>query len=112
MFFLIPNVRTAAGRNPVKRTMTDLRTPDDGMIQNNLGYILMRAGRPTEAIEPLEMAVKREPRAARVRTNLANAYQQAGQPDRALAQVIMLRFFDVEAANRLEGELAKTATQK
>jgi predicted Zn-dependent protease len=52
----------------------------------NLGFALMRADRPGEAISVLSSAASHDPKAVDVRTNLATVYLEAGFNDEAAEQ--------------------------
>jgi hypothetical protein len=55
----------------------------DPAVLTALGLVLMRKGAPSEAARLFEEAVRQEPQRAVYHLNLANAWQQAGEPDRA-----------------------------
>jgi predicted Zn-dependent protease len=57
-------------------------TPLDHDINSFLGELLVRAGRPAEAIEPLESALAARPDEVSRQVHLAGAYFKAGQPDK------------------------------
>jgi tetratricopeptide (TPR) repeat protein len=55
----------------------------DPAVLTALGLVLMRKAEPAEAARLFEQAVRLEPQRAVYHLNLANAWQQAGEPDRA-----------------------------
>lgn len=59
------------------------RFPDDAGAQERLGNLLLAAGRPADAVGPLETAVRKSPTAAN-RLALAEAYLKTQQPDKGI----------------------------
>ena len=60
--------------------------PDDGNIQDSLGWVYYQWGRYEDAVEWLEQAVERMPDSAVVIDHLADAYRAAGLTEQALEQ--------------------------
>lgn len=58
--------------------------PNNPRAHYNLGYALVEAGRPQEAIAPLKRALELAPGYADVHTTLGNALSQLGRSDEAL----------------------------
>ncbi len=57
--------------------------PDDAGAQERLGNLLLAAGRPADAVAPLEIAVRKSPTPAN-RLALAEAYLKTQQPDKGI----------------------------
>jgi len=60
--------------------------PDFASAYNNLGYSYLMQDRPEEAIAPLQKAVALQGRNIRFHNNLALAYEQTGQIEKAAAE--------------------------
>lgn len=60
--------------------------PPDAVILTKLGLTLLRSGAASDAIEPLEYAVRLEPNRGGSHVNLASAYKEAGLDDKAIAE--------------------------
>jgi len=61
--------------------------PEDAVIVTNLGVVLLRQGKASDAVEFFEFAVQMEPAQAGYHVNLAAAYRAAGSVDRAISQL-------------------------
>lgn len=57
--------------------------PDDFDTEYDLGTVLLKLNRPSEAIAPLRAATRLRPTSGRAWTNLHAAYEMAGQPQAA-----------------------------
>jgi protein O-mannosyl-transferase len=62
------------------------RNPDAWMADDNLGILLGRSGRLSEAIEHFRRALHSNPDAAEVHNNLGIALAETGRPDEAAAE--------------------------
>lgn len=61
-------------------------SPESGLLQHDLGSVLLELGRPADALEPLREAVRLMPNRAMNRTDYGNALLKTGHADEALAQ--------------------------
>jgi len=59
------------------------RNPDAWLARNNLGRILLEAGRPAEAADQLREAVRLQPDSAEAHANLGNALEKSGLAEEA-----------------------------
>ena len=78
--------------------------PEDGNIQDSLGWVYYQGGRYEEAALWLERAVEREPDSAVVIDHLADAYRALGLTAQALEQY---RQALVHADDELSSEIEK-----
>jgi Flp pilus assembly protein TadD len=62
------------------------RNPDAWLARNNLGKVLLEAGRPAEAVAQFAQAVRLEPDSAEAHANLGNALQKLGRVTQARAE--------------------------
>ncbi len=60
------------------------KNPDCSMVHNNLGIILVQAGRPEEAVEHFQQALRLKPDNAEAHNNLGNVLDDAGRPQEAM----------------------------
>jgi Tfp pilus assembly protein PilF len=58
--------------------------PDDFDTEYDLGSVLLKLNRPSQAIIPLRLATQLQPRSSRAWINLRAAYTMAGQPEAAV----------------------------
>jgi len=61
--------------------------PEEPVILTKLGLVLLQTGEASDAIEPLEYAVRLEPNRAGSHVNLAKAYKEAGQTGKAITEL-------------------------
>lgn len=81
--------------------------PPDPVILTKLGFVLLRSGEASDAIEPLAYALRLEPNRAGSHVNLATAYRDAGQTEQAVAELKRAIELDpsLEPAYRTLGEI-------
>jgi arylsulfatase A-like enzyme/Flp pilus assembly protein TadD len=80
-------------------------SPDDPMVQANLGIVLSDGGRPADGVAPLERALQLDPDFHEARFNLAVAYARLGRrPDAAREATELLRRLPPGAPQRGEVE--------
>ena len=60
--------------------------PNDPDLQVKLGLLLVKMGKPADAMKPLEKAISMAPRNAAYRAHMGDAASAAGQLDRAIDQ--------------------------
>ena len=80
------------------------KNPNAWMAHNNLGMVLQKSGRDTEAIEQYEQSLQINPQNAEARYNLGNVYSQAGKLSDAIGQyeqALRIRPDFAEAHNNL-----------
>ncbi|MET4684922.1 tetratricopeptide repeat protein [Brevundimonas faecalis] len=78
--------------------------PDDGNIQDSLGWSQYRRGQFDAAVENLEQAVAKEPANAEINDHLGDAYWAVGRQREAGFQWNRVLTLDVEADRRTEVE--------
>ena len=82
--------------------------PDDGNIQDSLGWVYYNGARYPEAAIWLERAVEREPDSAVIIDHLADAYRALGLTEQALEQYRQaLVHADEELASQIEKKIAE-----
>lgn len=92
------------------RQARDLR-PDDGFIEDSLGWVLFKRGKTDEAMEHLERAAKLQPEEAVVYEHMGDIYQEqkaftkAAQAYQKAYQLTVSK--DKEQAKKIESKLAK-----
>ena len=64
--------------------------PDNAVIQDTLGMILLRDGDPKRALELFERAVKKQPNHPEMRFHLAQALHKTGDKERAKSELTQL----------------------
>jgi Flp pilus assembly protein TadD len=86
--------------------------PENGNIQDSLGWAQFRQGQYDVAVETLEGAVSKEPANAEINDHLGDAYWQVGRTREAQWQWNRVLTLDPDAERRAEVEqkLAKGLT--
>lgn len=86
--------------------------PDDGNIQDSLGWARYRQGRYQEAVETLEQAVDKLPANAEINDHLGDAYWQVGRRREAGFQWTRVLSLEIDAERRasVERKLAEGLT--
>ncbi len=86
--------------------------PDDGNIQDSLGWARYRQGRYQEAVETLEAAVDKLPANPEINDHLGDAYWQVGRRREAAFQWNRVLSFEIDAERRasVEKKLAEGLT--
>jgi Flp pilus assembly protein TadD len=80
--------RFAEARDTLR--MARVVAPDDAVLANNLGVLLLREGTFAEASESFHAAVEHDPSEARYHANLAVSYAMAGKFNEAFAAWAMV----------------------
>jgi TPR repeat protein len=75
-------------QNQIEDTISHYRAltrsdPDRAEFHNELGYVLLRAGRASEALQPLQRALELNPNVAQTHNSLGVAHAQANRWDQA-----------------------------
>ncbi len=77
--------QVAAAEEPLERAAEAARgTPAEFLVEHQLGRLRLFAGKPKEAIAPLQRAVELAPRAADAQLDLARALGAAGETEAAI----------------------------
>lgn len=94
--------RVAEGAEMIERAHA--ADPEDGNIQDSLGWAQYRQGRYEEAVVNLEQAVAKEPANAEINDHLGDAYWQVGRTREAEFQWTRVLTLDPEDERRAEVE--------
>lgn len=94
--------RVAEGSEMIARAHA--ADPEDGNIQDSLGWSQYRQGQYTVAVDTLEEAVAKEPANAEINDHLGDAYWQVGRQREAQFQWARVLTLDPDAERRSEVE--------
>ena len=79
--------------------------PRNAVVNNTLGWVLLRARKGREAIAPLALAVRLDPNEVQPHYNLALAYHGVADEQRARQQAAIVKRLDPHSAQELEAAL-------